>query len=69
MQIRYLKVFKKKIFLFFLAVGLIVVSSVTKGKTAIISSTITGILLIITAIYYIIWIMRTPTKKEKDDGV
>lgn len=69
MQFRYLKVFKRKILLLFVIVGLIVVSSITKGKTSVILSTITGILLIVVAIYYIIWIVRTPTKKESDEAI
>ncbi|MDQ6812280.1 MAG: hypothetical protein M3040_00860 [Bacteroidota bacterium] len=69
MQYRYLKVFKRKIVVLILIVILIVVSSVTKGKLATILSTITGILLIVTAIYYIVWILKTPTTKEKDESV
>ena len=68
MQIRYFKVFKRKILLLIIVVALIIGSSVTKGKTATILSTITGILLIVTAVYYIIWIVKTPTKKEKDES-
>lgn len=66
---RYLKVFWRKVLFLILAIALIVVSSVTKGKTAIVFSTITGIILISVAIYYVVWIIRTPTKTEKDDGV
>ena len=69
MQMRYLKVFKRKILLLILIVGLIVLSSVTKGKTAVVLSTITGVLLIVIAIYYIIWIIKTPTKKESDEAI
>ena len=69
MQLRYLKVFKRKILLLIVIIALIVVSSVTKGKTATVFSTITGILLIVIAIYYIIWIIKTPTKKESDGPV
>ncbi|HSU50023.1 MAG TPA: hypothetical protein VLJ41_05520 [Segetibacter sp.] len=66
---RYLKIFKRKILLLILIVGLIVLSSVTKGKTAVVLSTITGVLLIVIAIYYIIWIIKTPTKKESDEAI
>jgi NhaP-type Na+/H+ or K+/H+ antiporter len=69
MQWRYLKVFKRKILALIFVVALIVVSSVTKGKTSVVLSTITGIILIIIGIYYIIWIMKTPVKKEKDEGI
>lgn len=69
MQLRYLKVFKRKIILLIIIIALIVVSSVTKGKVATIASTVTGILLILIAIYYIIWIFKTPTTKEKDEAL
>ncbi len=69
MQMRYLKVFKRKILFLILIVGLIIVSSVTKGKTAVVLSTVTGILLIVIAVYYIVWIIRTPTKKESDEAI
>lgn len=69
MQARYLKIFRRKFLFFIIAVGLIIVSSVTKGKTSTIFSTITGIFLIIVAIYYVIWIIKTPTKKVKDEAL
>lgn len=66
---RYLKVFRKKIFLIIVTIALIVISSVTKGKTATITSTLAGVALIYAGITYIVWIIRTPTKKEKDEAV
>lgn len=69
MQFRYLKVFKRKIFLLVLIVALITASSITKGKIAVVLSTITGLFLIVIAVYYIIWIFRTPTKKESDEAI
>jgi len=66
MQWRYLKVFKRKILALVLVIGLIIVSSITKGRTSVILSTITGIILIVIGIYYIVWIIKTPVKKEKD---
>lgn len=68
MFVRYLKVFKRKFVFFLIAVALIVVSTVTKGKTSTVFSTITGIFLIFVAIYYTIWIIKTPTKKVKDEA-
>ena len=65
---RYLKVFKKKIFLIIITIALIIVSSVTKGKTATITSTLAGIALIYAGFTYIVWIIKTPTKKEKDEA-
>lgn len=69
MLTRYLKVFKKKIFLIIITIGLIIASSVTKGKTATITSTLAGVALIYAGITYIVWIIKTPTKKEKDEAV
>jgi Ca2+/Na+ antiporter len=69
MQWRYLKVFKRKILALILVVALITLSSITKGKTAIVLSTITGIVLIVIGVYYIIWIIKTPVKKEKDEAL
>ena len=69
MLIRYLKVFRKKIFLIIITIALIVVSTVTKGKTASITATLAGVALIYAGITYIVWIIRTPTKKEKDEPV
>jgi hypothetical protein len=69
MLTRYLKVFKKKIFLIIITIALIIISSVTKGKTATITSTLAGIALIYAGFTYIVWIIRTPTKKEKDEPV
>ena len=65
---RYLKVFKKKIFLIIITIALIIVSSVTKGKTATITSTLAGIALIYAGLTYIVWRIKTPTKKEKDEA-
>ncbi len=65
---RYLKVFKKDILLIIVIITLIVVSSVTKGKTATITSTLAGIAMIFGGITFIVWIIRTPTKKEKDEA-
>jgi len=69
MQWRYLKVFKRKILALILVVVLIAASSITKGRTSVVLSTITGIVLIIIGVYYIIWIIKTPVKKEKDEAV
>ncbi len=69
METRYLKIFKKKIFLIIVTITLIIVSSVTKGKTATVTATLAGVALIYAGITYIVWIIKTPTKKEKDEGI
>ncbi|MEJ7685094.1 MAG: hypothetical protein WKG06_46065 [Segetibacter sp.] len=40
----------------------------TKGKTETITSTLAGIAMIYGGITFIIWIIRTPTKREKDEA-
>jgi len=69
MQWRYFKVFKRKILALILVAALITASSITKGKTSVVLSTVTGIILIIIGVYYIIWIIKTPVKKENDEPV
>lgn len=69
MIVRYLKVFKKKIFLIILIIALIIISSLTKGKTATTTSVLAGIAMIYGGISFIVWIIKTPVKKEKDETV
>ena len=69
MLLRYLKVYKKKIALFLVIIALIVVASVTKGKTAIVTSTLAGIAMIYAGFSFIVYIIRTPVKKDLDEGV
>jgi len=65
---RYLKVFKKKIFLIIITIALIITSYTTKGKTSKTASILAGIALIYSGLTYMYWIMKTPTKKEKDES-
>jgi len=66
---RYLSVFKNHVFLLVLIVALVIVSSLTKGKTAVVTSTIAGIVMIYAGISFVIWIIKTPAKKDKDSGI
>jgi uncharacterized membrane protein HdeD (DUF308 family) len=68
MILRYLKVFRRQILLVVLIIALIVISSVTKGKTATTTATLAGVAMIYGAVTFIIYIIKTPTKKDKDDG-
>ncbi len=68
MLLRYLKIIKKRVFFIIVIITLIIVSSVTKGKTATVTATLAGILMIYAAFSYIMWIIKTPVKREKDDG-
>ncbi len=66
---RYLSIFKNHVFLLVLIVALVIVSSLTKGKTAVVTSTIAGIVMIYAGISFVIWIIKTPAKKDKDSGL
>ena len=66
MNFRYLKVFKKKIFSIIITVTLIIISYLTKGQTSRVTSVLAGIGLIYAGLTYMIWIIKTPVKKEKD---
>ncbi|MDB5246792.1 MAG: hypothetical protein JWQ40_1186 [Segetibacter sp.] len=68
MFLRYLKVYRRTIILSIIIIGLIIVSSVTKGKTASVTATLAGIVMIYGGFTFIMWIIRTPVKKEKDDA-
>lgn len=68
MLLRYLKVYKRQILLFAIIIALIIISSVTKGKTAIVTSTLAGVAMIYAGISFVLWIIRTPTKKDTDES-
>jgi len=69
MLLRYLKVYKKSILLLVIIIALIVISSVTTGKTAKTAATLAGIGMIYGGISMVIWIMKTPVRKNKDEGL
>ncbi len=48
---------------------LIIVSSITRGKLSSVTSVLTGILMIYAAIVFTAWIIKTPSKKNRDEGV
>ena len=64
---RYFSVFRNHIVLLILIVGLIVASTLTKGKTATTFSILAGIAMILEGIAFFIWIIKTPSKKNKDE--
>jgi hypothetical protein len=66
---KYFPVFKKHLFFLILIIALVVISSLTTGKTATITSTIAGIVMIYAGISFVIWIIKTPIKKDRDEGV
>lgn len=69
MSPRYLKVVGRNLFLIIVIIALIIVSSVTKGKTARTTSILAGVVMIYLGIKFFIWIIRAPVKKDKDEAV
>lgn len=66
---RYFSVFKNHLFLLVIIIALIIISSITKGKTAVVTSTLAGIAMIYAGISFVIWLIKTPAKKDKDAGL
>lgn len=67
---RYFKVLKRNLLLIIIIIVLIVVSTVTKDKKAArITSILAGVTMIYLGIKFIIWIIRTPVKKDKDEAI
>lgn len=66
---RYFKVLKRNFFVIIIIIALIIVSSVTKGKTAKTTSILAGVAMIYLGIVFILWIIRSPVKREKDEGM
>lgn len=66
---RYLKVYRKQIILLILIVVLVYISSVVKGNIAKTTSVAAGILMIYAAITFVLWIIKTPVKKDNDQIV
>ena len=66
---RYLKVYKKQLLLLVIIIALVYISSVVKGKISKTTSVAAGILMIFAAIMFVLWIIKTPIKKDNDQIV
>ena len=66
---RYLKVYRKQLLMFIIITGLIYISSVVKGKISKTTAVAAGILMIFVAITFVLWIIKTPIKKDNDGVV
>jgi len=64
---RLLPVFKKHIIVIILLIGLVITSSVTTGKLSTVTSVMAGLLMIGVGISLTYWIIRTPSKKRKEE--
>jgi len=66
---KYLSVFRNHVIIMVIFLVLIVISSRTTGKLSVVTSVLTGILMIYAAIVFTIWIIKTPAKRNKDEGI
>ena len=69
LNMRYIKLYKKQILLLILIIALVYISSVVKGNIAKTTSVIAGILMIYAGITFVLWIIKTPIKKDNDQIV
>jgi amino acid permease len=63
---RYWSVYKINILLIIVIIALIIVSSVTRGRTAKVTSIAAGVVMLYLAFKFIMWIIKTPAKKDRD---
>lgn len=63
---RYIKVYKKYLLLLAMIVGLIAISSYTRGNIAQITAVLAGITMIFAGLSLTLWIIQTPSKTDKD---
>ncbi len=64
---RYLSVFKTQVFLVILIIALVIISTLTKGKTATTFSYLAGAVMILEGIAFFVWIIKTPARKGRDE--
>jgi phage-related holin len=66
---RYWSVYWINILLIVVILALIIISSVTRGKIAKVTSIAAGIVMLYVAFKFILWIVKTPAKKDRDATV
>ena len=67
---RYLRVYKKQLLVLIIILVLAYISSVSKNKSiAKTTAVATGIIMIVAAISFVVWIIKTPTKKDNNQIV
>jgi hypothetical protein len=66
---RYFNIFKSHIAMLILIVTLICVSEVTTGTVSLVAKLITGVLLIYSAISYVIWLIKAPTVQIPEENL
>jgi hypothetical protein len=65
---RYLNIYKRHTVLFAILLVLIIISSIASGSVATFSSIAAGLLMIILGVGAALWILKTPTKKPKEEA-
>lgn len=69
-MLRYLKVYKKQLIVLFVIIALVCLSTYLHSKKASsITAVAAGIVMIGVAIFFLIWIIKTPTKKDNNQIV
>ena len=63
---RYLSVYKRNVALLLLIIILVVVSSYTQGSASKVTAVLAGVAMIYAGISLTVWIIKTPSKKDKD---
>ncbi len=64
---RYIHIFKSHIFILAVLIALVIISYITIGRTSVVTSITAGIVMIYIGVVVAIWIIRTPSKKNKDE--
>ncbi len=66
-MMRYLKVYKRQLLVLVIIVALAYISSVSKNKSlAKTTAVAAGVVMIYAAISFVVWIIKTPTKKDNN---
>ena len=65
---RYFNVFRHQVVLLVLMIVLIAVSELTEGTISTVTKITAGAMMIYTAIMYVVWLIKAPTAKMKEEN-
>lgn len=63
---RYLRVYRKQLIALVILIVLVVISSRTRGTLAKTTAIAAGVIMVVAAISLVIWIIKTPVKKDNN---
>ena len=66
---RYLSVLKYHVYIIALIVILIITGIITKGKFAVLTNILAGVIMIYAALMVFFWIVKTPARKNRDENI